>query len=67
MRYCPCGRALEKYCSLCSECRQINIDHAVDVRNASTAHHKRVAKYYREVTKIKYPSFKKIREMRNKL
>lgn len=62
LRFCECGRELEKYCYLCSECRQINIDHATDVRNASKAHRERVKKYYHEVFKHKYPGFKKIRE-----
>lgn len=61
-RYCECGRELEFHCHVCSECRQINIDIAIDKRNASRAQGARALKYYHEVYKHKYPSFKKIRE-----
>jgi len=64
-RYCECGRELEFHCHVCSECRQINIDIATDIRNASKEHRARRMKYYYEVEKIKYPSFKKIRELSN--
>jgi hypothetical protein len=44
-RYCECGRELEYRCSVCSECRQINIEIARDRYNASTAHKERARKY----------------------
>jgi hypothetical protein len=31
MRFCECGRELEKYCRLCSECRAINDQIAKDI------------------------------------
>lgn len=62
-RYCECGRELEYRCSVCSECRQINIDIAHDRYNASKAHKERARlnnKRYRD----KYPGLMKLRKMR---
>ena len=49
--YCDCGRILERYQHVCSECRQSNIDFAQDICNASMAHKKRSLEYYHK-TKI---------------
>lgn len=35
VRYCECGRELEKYCRLCSECRAINDQIAKDIYNST--------------------------------
>lgn len=46
-RICPqCeSREVEKYCHICSECRQNNIDFAHDVYNASAVHKERARIY----------------------
>lgn len=31
MRYCECGRELEKGCRKCSECRQVSVEHNMAV------------------------------------
>ena len=46
LRYCECGRALDRYQHVCSECRQSNIDIAQDIYNASSKHKERALKYY---------------------
>jgi hypothetical protein len=35
LRYCECGRDLEKYCRICSECRAVNAQIAKDIYNST--------------------------------
>ena len=51
MRHCSCGRQLDRYQHVCSECRQSNIDIAQDIYNASKEHKKRALEYYHRVAR----------------
>jgi len=65
LRYCECGRELDKYCRVCSECRAVNAQISKDIYCVSAEGKISISKYLQS-DKCKNANKKAFKKWRDK-